>query len=313
MLCDDILANDYLPHIDGFDTISEQIRRAHKFVLSSDFAHAADGLVGNDAELRRAIPFCRLPYDTCWFEVAQSDRPSFFENDNAHLYSEEEKRLGLSAISKVGILCVAQGRSSFWKSHLFWRFKPSEADAVKAIPINGSFCAVLMDTEGDEVVKFSASRRRPIGSDWSESFMCWAEADFGNETMNRLKRANEREFHAVVDASFSDWGGEAGFLVASLALLNARNVAATERPAIEKLNKARARAGKKPLFSYEVLKIRPTHAGAGGTRKERDGETRAHFVRGHFKHRRTGLFWWGPHMRGDLAIGFVSKDYRLER
>ena len=40
-------------------------------------------------------------------------------------------------------------------------------------------------------------------------------------------------------------------------------------------------------------------------------DARAHFVRGQFKCRRTGIFWWTPFIRGDKALGFVSKGYEV--
>jgi hypothetical protein len=40
-------------------------------------------------------------------------------------------------------------------------------------------------------------------------------------------------------------------------------------------------------------------------------QLRAHFVRGHFKVRRTGVFFWSAYQRGNPALGFVHKDYAL--
>jgi hypothetical protein len=42
-------------------------------------------------------------------------------------------------------------------------------------------------------------------------------------------------------------------------------------------------------------------------------ELRAHFVRGHFKARKTGVFFWSAYRRGNPALGFAHKDYRLAR
>lgn len=32
-------------------------------------------------------------------------------------------------------------------------------------------------------------------------------------------------------------------------------------------------------------------------------------VRGHFKVKKTGVYWWNPFVRGDATKGFVSHDY----
>lgn len=45
------------------------------------------------------------------------------------------------------------------------------------------------------------------------------------------------------------------------------------------------------------------------------GDRRAHLVRGHFKRKKNGLFWWNPFMRArDNAkkVGVVVKDYNLK-
>jgi len=39
--------------------------------------------------------------------------------------------------------------------------------------------------------------------------------------------------------------------------------------------------------------------------------TRLHTVRGHFKIRKTGIFWWPHFMRGDPQKGAITKDYTV--
>jgi len=44
-------------------------------------------------------------------------------------------------------------------------------------------------------------------------------------------------------------------------------------------------------------------------------EHRAHMVRGHFKRKKNGLFWWNPFMRcrsNRDTVGLIEKDYRLK-
>jgi hypothetical protein len=40
-------------------------------------------------------------------------------------------------------------------------------------------------------------------------------------------------------------------------------------------------------------------------------ERKLHMVRGHFKVRRTGVFFWNAFQRGNPALGFMHKDYEL--
>ena len=114
---------------------------------------------------------------------------------------------------------------------------------------------------------------------------------------------------------YSDWQGEPKFIAAALELMNSRN--AVEQLAVEippKVNKRRRRDGKLPFLGYQLLRIpgryKHKHIASG----EVDGrQLRAHFVRGHYKVRRTGVFFWSAFQRGNPTLGFVHKDYKLSR
>lgn len=94
--------------------------------------------------------------------------------------------------------------------------------------------------------------------------------------------------------------------------INCVNVRRVEHQPDDKLNKARIKRGKKPLFSYWTLELRgsKTHitSHGGGERTP----ARVHLVRGHIKRRKTGNFWWQPFARGDKKLGVIHKDYKLE-
>src|SRR5262245_39842281 len=94
-----------------------------------------------------------------------------------------------------------------------------------------------------------------------------------------------------VQLARSDWTGEATFLLAVIGLLNTRNGTETQDSVYGKLNKARVKRGERPLFEHKVLRIhlhqrRCVPAGEG----DRLRWMRGHFVRGHFKHRETGIY-----------------------
>lgn len=105
------------------------------------------------------------------------------------------------------------------------------------------------------------------------------------------------------------------FVPRVMMLLNLKNgVELVDRPAPEKLNFARAKKGKVPLFSYKVVSIRmPRRMRRNEERPpSRDEEhMRLHWVRGHIKVRKGGIFWWSHHLRGDPEQGFSDKDYKF--
>jgi hypothetical protein len=97
-----------------------------------------------------------------------------------------------------------------------------------------------------------------------------------------------------------------------LRVLNCVNVKTETVEAPAALNKKRLRNGKPPIYSYKTLVLRPSAAQRldhGGTHES----PRVHLRRGHIKHRKTGDFWWQPHVVGDRARGAVMKDYRADK
>lgn len=96
-----------------------------------------------------------------------------------------------------------------------------------------------------------------------------------------------------------------------LNVLNCVNVKTHTVDAPASLNKKRAKSGKPPIYSYKTLVLKPSvaqRANQGGTHET----PRIHLRRGHIKHRRTGDYWWQPHLVGDKERGVVMKDYRAD-
>jgi len=100
----------------------------------------------------------------------------------------------------------------------------------------------------------------------------------------------------------------ATYVALFLSVINCSNVAKCEVLPPQKLNKSREAKGKIPIFSYWVLELK-AHGKSnnlGGTHEP----PRIHLCRGHIKRRKTGNFWWQPHVRGDRKRGMVVKDYK---
>jgi len=92
--------------------------------------------------------------------------------------------------------------------------------------------------------------------------------------------------------------------------LNTRNV--TEIVAgndLARLNKARLRRGKKPLLEHKTIKLSSTMYAAQGAAGKSGITHRLHLRRGHFKKRKTGVYWWSHHFAGDAKLGTITKDY----
>jgi len=137
-------------------------------------------------------------------------------------------------------------------------------------------------------------------------------ADFGVDLMAEVLTFKPALGKRLLEYGQEDWGGEVRFLVATLGLLNARNVVQAEKVDHTQYNKKRAKSGKRPLFSHTLIKVRPNIVQHEQVAAGKSRAVRLHFVRGHFKHRQTGLFWWSMHARGDRELGKIEHEYEVE-
>lgn len=305
MLADDLLVDKLLPaSYGGMEPILRRIQAAQKFILSKEFAIAADGLVENIAELQKITPYCRVPYPATWIEWVHDDRPHWNPEGPYKARPIDPSRHQM-APQRVALLLEQRGDfAGSWKAHLFWSLKqkPTRADESQ---FNGSLGAVIMDTR--RVDKFAED---PMVDALDSRVL----ADFGQEFVRKVQIRAPDVYDRLSEYAVEDWGGEIRFMIAMLGLLNARNVAHHEFIDKKTHNAKRAKHGKRPLFSHTMLKIRPqmmrASRGEGVGVAGSDRDLRRHFVIGHFKHRRTGLFWWNMHARGTL--GFADKDYKVE-
>jgi hypothetical protein len=124
------------------------------------------------------------------------------------------------------------------------------------------------------------------------------------------KRHGRDVMKQVIDQSYDDVKGEARILFALLALLNSRNCVEKEPADLSKQNKLRRLRGKPALLSYSTVKINLSKADARRATQQgaTKDEIRRHIVRGHFKLRKGGVFWWRPFLRGNPALGEVKRE-----
>jgi hypothetical protein len=99
-----------------------------------------------------------------------------------------------------------------------------------------------------------------------------------------------------------------------LSALNCININRVEHKPSEKLQKARCKRGKKPLFSYWTLEIdiprkMVERVDLGGTH----ASPRVHLRKGHPREYAPGLWTWVKgHAVGNKKLGMVHKDYAIK-
>lgn len=113
---------------------------------------------------------------------------------------------------------------------------------------------------------------------------------------------------AVDGISLEDAEWITSLVMKFLTAINCTNVRSERHEANARLQKKRAKKGKKPLFSYWTLQLEPTNGGRndlGGTH----ASPRVHLRRGHPRRLASGkTVWVQPHVVGH-GPGIVHKDY----
>jgi hypothetical protein len=291
MLCDVITEANYLrQEFPGFEDIQKMIAVARKFVLAPDIAAAADGLMVNRTQLKRIIPFCRLPFPFCWFELAQADRPHFMASQVDYPAYQTKPR-------RIGFLCVSYRDDTLW--HWFTTLCWSLRDSRTNFEANASLLGVEFNTK-DQINDPAANNLGEFGKYIRPTVARFCPPGY----LHNIEKLQE--------LNASDWGGEVHYLFAVLGLLNSRNVAEHHEVDNAAFNKKRAKHNKPPLSSHTLLKIRALHRHSfsrPGRPPSSSDEIRKHFVVGHWKTRKTGLFWWNPYMRG--KHGLITHNYLL--
>ena len=88
-----------------------------------------------------------------------------------------------------------------------------------------------------------------------------------------------------------------------------RNLVECKSGDLARLNSARRRSGNRTLLDYSEVTISLSKRDRAAAKSHAVSSTdlRRHIVRGHFKVRKGGIFWWRPCIRGSAAAGTVVR------
>lgn len=331
-----------------FGWLAQRIKRAQRFEIASEARHAMRSLLlSKPSSLVEAASFARPPFETCWFEwtpppeakpVAVGQYPALrvaalVETLNDHAFrfctlwklsAECENDGGLSvrdapphlrafaeAAGRLGVSSMMAGIDTklIDPSTTFvgpeWKRLRSATDDPKLL-------AALRDDDRNAIgwalksqVEYAALRKveRSV-------YFRVNEEGLGYETFALGLSQGGDKMNLLV----KDLEDEIGGIFSILILMNAKNCVDIKPVTIEpRLNKARRKNGKPELLDYSVINIRlnraaeRAHASGEMTREE----ARMHVVRGHFKIRKSGVYWWRPHWRGDEHKGVVARKGHL--
>jgi hypothetical protein len=315
MLADDLIAASGsrfdTMYCGAFTTLAARLRTAQRFDLSPEVMRSAFTIAHSSISGQlRALSLCRLPFRQAWFEW-----PGGFAgvpSERTDIIAPVPKRLG----------ALVETDASLQRGTIVYAWRHNGDDNTNICPL-----AVTFDwrAEGAEPLDDLTAMKRwhltATDAEWADLAARYprvrnsARADvvadnsrFGvviNPMMQTfLDLAPPRGFDLLMNAASKDIEGEPTLLRAALMLLNSRNLAEYQpRPIAAKLNHARAKHGKPALLGYTHVRIKLSRAlgERAGMAADPRAPSRLHLVRGHFKIRATGVYWWAPFARGTPA------------
>jgi hypothetical protein len=277
-------------YADAIKVYGETIKNSHCFHLgNTDDALAA---VSHKKGYKLFIDnseYMNLPYDYCWFDAIKP-------NDNYY--------------SKMGVLLfnhptvdnvIGVSLYAFFKKYKNWTLLPMSY----FFKVGKSFAM-----EELKFVSPNSSSMEFQSSDRELHNVCALILDENLPTEN-YKIINDACAHFLT------------VIENAILLLNCKNIITKNNYPDEKLNNARRRKGKQPLFSYKTLHLNVPSSNKKGKNisiVETNDHNRIHFCRGHFKSytqdaplfgKIVGLWWWQAHVRGQNKDGIVMKDYSI--
>ena len=324
------------------DSLVECLKKAQKFVLTKDvYILARESLWTKPIALLAVSDYIKPPFPYTWIEYDHS-----VKNPDAHIDRIRDEDVA-PLTKRIGFLIQKVNEESFIISmgysykdpsreatmnQLSWIYNMDSAmiaEANRWMRENGADYideqardeafeenAALVESwhngtgrtfspKEAEAAKIIEGRMMPIICPYFAKISLIAKQKLGD------KYLTERMIQCK-----TDWVGEVGVSQAVFIFLACKN--AVEQIAcqdIRPLNKMRKLRGKEPLCEYKTLELSLTAAQKKSysecSNEDDKNKMRLHWVRGHFKRRKSGIFWWNPHMAGNREAGFIEKDYSV--
>jgi hypothetical protein len=318
----------------AFTNLARAMREAQCFVLAPDLAEACEEVCrSRPSSILSAQHTLRAPYPKMWFEWSSSDRDKKArpndkpkpKNMGCFLHSNERGDRGTAiylwehslepefiktyncpelTLDPFGIIFDWSGTASqdpvmsqYAKIHGLEI--PKEAIARKYIEQRESFRKSLGESDKWKNLahverELEAYMELEKSSGIIPLTLC---KDLFLSPLGKDLLVGKPMFNSFID----DLAGEFSYTQAFLMMLNSRNsVVSQTKEDLSRLNKARAKNRKSPLKEFIVtdLRLNKSHQTRAGVLGIDRAAARRHLVRGHFKLRTTGVYWYSAHLRG---------------
>lgn len=333
-----VVYRDGYRHDSSMDGLKERLARAEKFVLDPQASVMAAGVaMSRPSSILAALDFARLPFDPFWIEFANADARQAMASLGSPLKPTGDRGI---TIERSGFLIRSEGESLVVE-YVYTLRTETGIRSLDQSPVRARFSLKGMSEGSRAMLELLAPVDRDVpkiatGKVQDHIRMLHtspAEAAADLELRARYVtslnpavaqvRKNVVALHgeAHVDSLERRQGEEMYRLftlqaLPALILLNCRNAVAPERvPAPERLNRQRAKKGRPPVPEHVLVKIhlsperRLARQAAGGGR----AAARGGLVIGHFKVRKSGVWWWSPHWRGSHEGKTPERTFVLTR
>jgi hypothetical protein len=311
------------------------LRKAQCFELSPQVVAACSTVAASKpSSIVAATPILRLPYPTIWLEW-YGDRGDYMRHNNKIIPA----RLG--CLIETERTDVNNRGYAYWawlhdKQHITiapfgiaFDWDPvTGIDTIKELLSKFNLPAHLLLTLSDRFGGVGNAQAILLNMEkWHDQANNEKERDAfvklerraaivpNHYAMDFIKRYNLMDPNNPKMAEFTDdVCGELPFIEAFLIMLNSRHILEKNGENLTRLNKARSKQKKQPLREFTVTNLRLTRTTenrlrAGGMDRN---AARIHLVRGHFKIRASGVYWWSSFTRGSKVHGPVPrKEYKV--
>ena len=288
----------------GAERFKDALRKCPlRYVLADELARCAAQMAFSDGDrLTACLDLIHVPAQTLWIEWTDAAR-------RAEL-PLEAIRVQDASTQRAGALLRASANGRAGEIRTFWS---TRTELAYVSPVIARF-----DLDGVREQEVSADP--VIGTGWATVF---ASGETGlTEFLEHLSFHFEPEWAAyyrehcetlevrntVLRHNLATCAFDPPMLFAFLLMLSARSALPQRAIAVDKLNRARHRAGKPPLLEHIEVSA-PLYSSSAvsepGVRMLDRRSPRLHHVRGHIVRRGAAVFWRVPHLRGSARLGQV--------
>lgn len=322
-------------HDASTEAVKERLGDALVHVIDRDaLALAAHVCFSRPSSVLSALSFVRLPYPRTWIEFSNIElREAMSGIGSPNLKMKDSK----VAIERSGFLISETAEPGVIRVEIVKQERtPEGRGAIDLSPVEGIYH--LTDDVAEPEARASLFRELlepPEGSSSKvrDYYKTIARSDVEFAASEALRRRlvcrphqdqaryrqamrevmDERGIQAFMANQEAELRGL--FMMTALPvliLLNTRNsVVMDVKPAPDKLNKQRAKKGRLPIPAHRVVRIklsegRKRYIGGLARSGASPEAIRSAVVTGHFKVRKTGVFWWNWHERS--GRGLAAED-----